>query len=1050
MPRLAVNGVPFQPPPQPIGLEPGGPQQVGPQQGVPGQPGIQPGGMQPPVVQPGGGDPVVAEVQENGAGWPNFEPGHGQLRHLVQAHNLGSGRDWDIESAQGAAELASKSAKRIRDMVSGETALKQYEQNVSAMVDRLLASHPDAADAIGPAYAELLRTIGVVRELRATFASGIKDGSNHADDPRAALASIRKHLRIFRYETQQVLSSLGFAAGAQERGEHAMRAIQNFFTFGAKHHVSADEFRAIWAAEEAMFAAAGNFSYALSRIDPQAGAPRQPPNMALRDILPSALEFSHRTNDRIRAFQDADSSSAGIRDILGKIPSKGGSRTVEFKIGAGALVGLGFPGSFAAGLRAGANFKLYAEVSVPTGGGPLTTTFRIGGGVEAKALLRGLPLSDVASVKIDAGVEGYAEHFVTRTYATVEDLILDARRNRLALARTIFGYVGAGVCKLGSLIGNLGRRAFRWMGRRSDEIKQTASEYLDLLKHSGVVGALDHFLSRRANPMVVGERRGVLLTGTAGAQASGNVAGVVDLGANASISRSIEVGVSSAAFVPAARTIRASADPRALLRAGPRGGDPAELPVVTDFDSLAESYEALVAVARERNPRTDTEWADFANAVRTHLIAAEALHRDGILTREQADLLLARFSDPGIRIPPDIYREYLMDGAGATKPPKIRTTGQGEINYSALSLQTDNLVGGIVPNPFARAVATGVADVARRNVGLAGQLRYTWSRETPANPGADPRPWENTVKTTCRLSLSSTAPVRAILDHIARTKIQARTGNLPGTEVEGEIREAMIKDLALTVLPKLLLAGAKEGAKAWLSKPENIKKLVKFVLDHIDIPLDLLAAVIDRLAEDPGKFVDDILTAFVYIRGTDAVWKTEKLQTLEWSYEDGNLVQYSLYDDTTTKSGINIDPVGIGLGVSANLSYTVGESVRKQGMMVNPTLVSLLGKTEQYLFADTSARAPGNSEPFKSWIGNNLAAIEETMQGIRNGTPEALEVKAKAIEIVANDHAAVQEIETAWRAVRDLPGDALPETRLEAYRHLLTTLTTVFRSPLLP
>ena len=1045
MPHLSVNGLPPQPQPQPIGPEPGGPQQVGPQ-----QPGGLPDGMQQPVVQPGGGDPVVAEVQENGAGWPNFEPGHGQLRQLVQAHNLGSGRDWDIESAQGAAELASKSAKRIRDMVSGETALRQYEQNVSAVLDRLLAAHPDAADAIGPDYAELLRTIGVVRELRATFASGIKDGSNHADDPRAALASIRKHLRIFRYETQQVLSSLGFAAGAQERGEHAMRAIQNFFTFGAKHHVSLDEFSAIRAAEEEMYAAAGRFCQTLRRLDPQASDPRQPPNLALRHALPSALEFSHRTNDRIRAFQDADSSSAGIRDILGKIPSKGGSRTVEFTVGAGALVGLGFPGSFAAGLRAGANFKLYAEVSVPTGGGPLTTTFRIGGGVEAKALLRGLPLSDVASVKVDAGVEGSAEHFVTRTYATVEDLILDARRNRLALAHTVFGYIGAGFCKLGGLIGKLGCKAFRWMGRRSDEIKQTASEYLDLLKHRGVVGSLDQFLARRANPMVVGERRGVLLTGSAGAQASGNVAGFVDLGANANISRSIEVGVSSTAFVPAARTIRASADPRALLRAGPGGGDPAELPPAEDYDALAASFEALVEGARGSPPRTDPEWADFANAVRTHLIAAEALHRDGVLTRGQADLLLARFSDPGIRIPPDIYREYLMDGAGAAKPPKIRTTGKGEISYSALSAQTGNLVGGIVANPFARAVATGVADVARRNVGLAGQIRYTWSREKPVDPGADPRPWENTVKTTCRLSLSSTAPVRAILDHIARTKIQARTGTLPGTEVESEIREAMIKDLALTVLPKLLLAGAKEGAKAWLSKPENIKKLVKFVLEHIDIPLDLLAAIVNRFAEDPGKFLDDIFTAFVYIRGTDVVWKTERLQTLEWSYEDGNLVQYSLYDDTTTKSGISVDPVGVGLGVSANLSYTVGESVKKQGMMVNPTLVTLLGKTEQYLFADTSARAPGNSEPFKSWICNNMAAIDDTMQGIRGNTPEALGIKAKAIETVANDPAAVNEIETAWRAVRDLPDDALPETRLEAYRHLLTTLTTVFRSPLLP
>lgn len=997
-----------------------------------------------------GPDPMVQEVVENGADGPNFGHGGGQALHLAQVHDLGSGRDWDITSAKGSAELAAQSAKRIREMVSGSADFRLYEKNMADFVAGLLVAHPEAADAVGPAYAKVLQKLSALRDLRATFASGIKDGSNHADDPRAAIASIRKHLRIFRYETQRVLSKAGLAAGAQEKNELAMRAIQNFFTFGAKHHVSSDEFRAVEAAEDEFFVAVGELMRAARNVDPQAADPAQPPNFTLRNALPAALDLAHRTNDRIRAFQDADAATAALRGRLGEIPSRGGSRRVEFTAGIGFLVGLGVPGTIAAGLKAGIRFKVSADISVPDGGGPLTVTYRIGGGAEAKALLRGLPFTDTASLKIEAGVDGLAERFTTRTYATVDDLLLDARRNELAFGRTFLGYVGLPFVKLGSAVGRLGQKLFRWMGRRSDEAKLTNASYLELLKYRGVVGALDGFLAHRANPMVVAERRGVLLTGTIGAQASGDLFGIASAGAGASFSRSIEVGVHGRLFIPAARTIRSSDDPRALLRPGPDGGESATLPDVRSYDDLLASFENLVAGIRSSPPkaRHTTEWATFANAVRTHLVAAEALHRDGLLTRGEADRLLARFSDPGVHIPPDIYREYLMDGAPGAKPPKIRATGQGEIKVSVLSKQTDDFFGGLVSNPIGGAAIAGVAQLLRKNIGLDNQLRFTWTSEKPAKPGADPRPWENTVKTTRRLSFMANVPVRAILDDVVRSKIEARTGNRPGTTVEKEIRDAVLKETALTLLPKLALAGAKKGVQDWLADPKNQEKLIRFVLDHIDIPLYILAPFIEHLWEHPLEAIEDAFTAFLYLRGTDIAWQTEKLQTLEWSYEDGNLVSYALYDETSTKTGISVAPVGVGVGGAGDISYTVTQSVKKQGMMVNPTLATLLGKTEQYLFADTGASAPGNSEAFKNWLCKHRAAIEDTMQTIRDNTPGALALKAKAIEAVDGDPAAVRDIETAWNAVRDLPANALPEERLEANRRLLTTLVTAFRTPL--
>ena len=84
-----------------------------------------------------GHDPVVQELVENGSNGPNFEPGAGQVRQLAQGHDLAGGRDWDIASAKGSAELAAQAAKRVREMVSGSADFRQSETNVATMVASL-------------------------------------------------------------------------------------------------------------------------------------------------------------------------------------------------------------------------------------------------------------------------------------------------------------------------------------------------------------------------------------------------------------------------------------------------------------------------------------------------------------------------------------------------------------------------------------------------------------------------------------------------------------------------------------------------------------------------------------------------------------------------------------------------------------------------------------------------------------------------------------------------------------------------------------------------
>ena len=170
----------------------------------------------------------------------------------------------------------------------------------------------------------------------------------------------------------------------------------------------------------------------LRAMDP-AVRPTMPKGIWIGDVAGKALDLSHLTNDRIRDFQDADGATCVLREIVGPIAEKGGSRKVEFNVGVGALIGLGFSSALTAGVRAGARFRVVGEISCGGPGRAIEVTFRLAGGLEAKGGVKAGKDSEFlpgAGAKAEGSVGGEVSHFTTRSYRTLADFLLDANRNK--------------------------------------------------------------------------------------------------------------------------------------------------------------------------------------------------------------------------------------------------------------------------------------------------------------------------------------------------------------------------------------------------------------------------------------------------------------------------------------------------------------------------------------------------------------------------------------------------------------------------------------------
>ena len=1019
-------------------------------------------------------DPAIQKAMVKGVG-PDLQNGNGQAVQFAAQHHASPGRDWDLNSAAGMLETAQKAVAKIKKDVAGAEKLSEFERTVTETIKKVSDAHQQGeVGGLQKNCAEFKTILDELKQARAALTDAVKDGSGTGGDPREGLAQILKTLRVFRYEMQVEFGKKGLEIGKMDAYEGALREIQHAFTFKVGSKVPETLFN-VMLLEHQLNNKLSEINGKLSEIAPGTPPVKAPNGVWLADTIGDVLELSHRTNDQIRDFQDTDKATAGLRDIVGEIALKGGSRKVELSIGAGALIGLGFSSAAVAGIRVGARVRVIGDVQCAGKGRPISVTFRLALGAEAKAAIEAGKASAIAGAKAQAVGGGEISRFVTRSYQTLDDFILDAKRNKFATSRTLVGAFLGGLKSLGRSIGSLGTKFFRWLGRKSGDIKQDNAQYLQTLKDRGVAGSLDGLLAKRLNPVIVAERKGktLLLKG----EAKGSVkirGGVIDISAKTGASHERDYKVKSFSYAPVARVIKSAKDKAALnamMRAESEGGGVLPVPNyngATSQDvirSIQTSFEDAVREAEEAADRskgvftfTDTVgFSKAANKIRTLMLATELAAREGRISRGEADRLLDRFSNPPVKFPPKVFQEYFMEGTGAAKPAKIRNSFTAEVKLGLFKNVTDDLTKGI-GSSIGKAVAEGGVNTMRREVGLDTACQYRFSSEKPVKPGADRRPWENVVRTTHELAVSGSMPARIIIDAITRTyinkgeRLENKSQNL-GKDVAKDLAADIGKDtLKITLgatLPGLILATVKETAvaavKKWLSDPENVKALVLFAIDHLGDAFDLIVGAVEFVADHPNL----VLHIAASIAGASNLGESERYKTIKWTCVDGAFETVTVSSETQSKMGINVDPVGVGLGFGFDISYSVTESVKERDCTPRPSLTMLLGKTEEFLFGETGLTSAGNGEAFKNWLSRNAMGVSYMLDNMMSDAnrEKTEKIYADALKAVSGDAELKQRLQKAWQAATSLPADATLDAKIEAARELLVAMTLAYRSP---
>lgn len=1037
----------------------------------PPQPGPQGPGNPPLASNPPPLDPVVQNAVNNPVP-PQLQPGNGQGPQFAAHHGVGAGRDWDMISADGMLETAQKAVAHIKSAIAAKETFADFDRTVTQAVAEAVSLHTEETAVCGQLADALTEFKTILRDLqaaRAALTDAVKDGSGQ-DDPREGLAEIRKTLRVFRYEMQVELAKRGHAAGSMDAYEGALREIQHAFTFNVGSKVS-ETFARVMALEARLDGVLSTIGDRLAELQPGMEPLPVPTDIKIAGAAGSVLELSHLTNDQIRNFQDADGSTAALRDIVGEIAVKGGERHVEFTVGVGALVGLGFSEALTAGVRAGARIRIAADIVAYGQGRAIDVTFRIAGGLEVKGGVTAGKKSAWAGAKAEGAAKGEVSHFTTRSYRGLDDLLLDARRNQFALARTVGGVFLAGLKSLGRGIGGLGTKFFRWLGRKGGEIKQDNAQYLETLKMRGVASGLDTLLAKRLNPVIVAERKGWTVRGQAQAGASAGFRGLVDAGLSGSATIERDFGVDSQSFSTLARLAVGAKDEAALSALMlPDPDDGVTRPVDhmagnNVAEALENDFESALAEAKDAEKRSAgpfrfTDKAGYSRAahkIRSLLLATELAAREGKITRAQADRLLSRYSNPSVRFPPDIYRTYFMAGTGAAKPPKIRVSLLAKLKIALFGDWSKGLTDNVA-NPIGKAVADGAVKAMRREVGLDSTFQYQFSAEMPAKPGADPRPWENVTRTSHSLLISASAPARVVIDAITRTYVNGgkRLEDKPKNPVKDAAKalgEDIGKDtatVALTaILPGLILASVKETAlnavKKWLSDPENVQKLVLFALEHAGDVFNAIVGAVEWVADHP----DLTLHILASVQGASSLGEAERYKKISWTFVDGQFETLTVSRESQNTMGVNVDPVGVGLGLGFDISYSVTENVKERTAMPRPNLTMLLAFGEQFIFGETGLHPAGGGQAFKTFLSRNAMGVQHMLAHMMDekNMEKTADIYARAQLAAGHDSILRQRLQEAWHAVHALPADATLDRKVDAAHELIVAMVLAFRTP---
>ena len=406
-------------------------------------------------------------------------------------------------------------------------------------------------------------------------------------------------------------------------------------------------------------------------------------------------------------------------------------------------------------------------------------------------------------------------------------------------------------------------------------------------------------------------------------------------------------------------------------------------------------YEDLESTAAGRK-KDDTEfWRGFAQEVRLCSIAAEILVRRGeqIGERDSDEALLGsvkavktwfsgRMANPAVRIPPAIFEEVLQKVSPVATPPVLKI--QGDIEVSAqlgdnwISQKVDSVKGlqhgadDIVIDPdsfhasvvktaavymgksIGKSTLTSAAQVGRRQLGLAPKVHAKFAYSRPVGKKTDVRPWAAATQFSVDVEISSSMPVRVLVEVLARAYVQGYQDkkDMDKSLLYDEIKSEILASIGYDVVLPAALKGA--GGVLALGVGELAvysSSFRKFLVD---------AGVLALKVAKPVLSANPVLTF-------DS--KTEFSKTVSFGFVNGRMCSFAASDSVTKSTSIGLGISGFGF----SFNYSVGKSVTDYSILTKPSVVSMLGEVNTQL-------ETGNPEMLKGLLVANKNGVFRLMR----------------------------------------------------------------------
>lgn len=152
----------------------------------------------------------------------------------------------------------------------------------------------------------------------------------------------------------------------------------------------------------------------------------------------------------------------------------------------------------------------------------------------------------------------------------------------------------------------------------------------------------------------------------------------------------------------------------------------------------------------------------------------------------------------------------------------------------------------------------------------------------------------------------------------------------------------------------------------------------------------------------------------------------------------------SISSDKNSSFGVNVDPLGVGLGVGFDVNYTVSESLNDRGILVKPTLNTLLSMTESYMLSDTSVKTVENSEALKNYLARNIITIKENLASII-GSDKSGETYRLAMLLASNDEPLKEKLESSWDKLMNMDENTPNNELVDALHDFLIAANRAYR-----